>query len=81
MGRPIGARSGADTETSPALKRNLKSRHVQLIALAFFAALVTLMCFPPGYRLAVIVGPTWVTILLVAYEFKRRRRASGPSAA
>lgn len=70
------------TESALALKFRLPfARVTPWIVLAFFAALVTLMCFHPGYRLAVIVGPIWVTTLLVAYEIKRRRRASGRSAA
>ncbi|MDN3310365.1 amino acid permease [Microbacterium oryzae] len=49
------------------------------IVLVFLAAVVVLMAFSPQYRTAVIVGPVWVAILLVAYEVRARRarRADG----
>lgn len=31
------------------------------------------MALSPDYRTAVIAGPVWLGILLVAYEVKRRR--------
>lgn len=44
------------------------------IVLAFFAVLVTLMSFHPGYRTAVFVGPIWLAVLLIAYQVKKRRQ-------
>ncbi|GAA1594247.1 amino acid permease [Leucobacter chromiireducens] len=46
------------------------------LVLAFFACLLVLMCFHPGYRTAVLVGPIWLAVLLVAFEVQRRRRAA-----
>lgn len=40
--------------------------------IGFLAMVVVLMCFSDSYRVAVIVGPIWLGILLVAYELKRR---------
>jgi L-asparagine transporter-like permease len=40
--------------------------------LVFLAVVVVLMCLSPNYRVAVILGPIWLLILLVAYEVKRR---------
>ncbi|WP_316669172.1 amino acid permease [uncultured Propionibacterium sp.] len=51
------------------------------IALAFLAFIVVLLGFSPSYRVAVVVGPAWLVVLLAAYEIKRRvraRRAPGP---
>jgi AAT family amino acid transporter len=42
--------------------------------LAFLAAVVVLMCFSPGYVVAVIVGPIWIAALLAAYQVLVRRR-------
>lgn len=43
------------------------------IVLTFLAGVVVLMALSPDYRTAVIAGPVWVGVLLVAYEIKRRR--------
>lgn len=43
--------------------------------IVFLALVVVLMALSPGYRTAVIVGPVWLVVLLVAYEFKERRAA------
>ncbi|MBL3699811.1 amino acid permease [Leucobacter luti] len=40
--------------------------------LAFFVLMVVLMSFHDGYRTAVIVGPIWLAVLLIAYQLKRR---------
>lgn len=42
------------------------------VVLAFMAAVIVLMCFSPSYRIAVIVGPIWVALLLVAYQIVSR---------
>ncbi|TDP90933.1 amino acid/polyamine/organocation transporter (APC superfamily) [Leucobacter luti] len=44
------------------------------IVLSFFAVLAVLMCFHPGYRTAVIVGPIWLAALLIAYQVKQGRQ-------
>lgn len=47
--------------------------------LAFMAFVVVLMAITPAYRTAIIVGPVWLAVLLIAYEIKRRRPgASNP---
>ncbi|MBE6478457.1 MAG: amino acid permease [Propionibacteriaceae bacterium] len=45
------------------------------LVLAFMAMLVVLMALSPGYRIAIVVGPIWLIILLVAYQV----RAKAPS--
>ncbi|WP_205647451.1 amino acid permease [Agromyces badenianii] len=42
--------------------------------LAFFAVVVVIMAMSPAYRTAVIIGPIWIGILLVAFEIKTRRQ-------
>lgn len=44
------------------------------MVLAFMAIVVVLMCFLPSYRPAVIAGPIWLAILLVAYQLTHRHR-------
>ena len=44
------------------------------LVLAFMAFVVVLMCFSPSYRVAVIAGPIWLAILLVAYQLTHRHR-------
>lgn len=51
------------------------------VVLAFFAALVVLMTLHPGYRTAVIVGPIWLAVLLIAYQVKQRRQRARDLAA
>lgn len=41
--------------------------------LAFLAMIVVLMCFSSSYRVAVIAGPIWLIVLLVAYQLTQRR--------
>jgi len=42
------------------------------VVISFLALVVVLMCFSDSYRVAVIVGPIWLGVLLAAYEIKRR---------
>jgi AAT family amino acid transporter len=44
------------------------------IAIAFLMAVVVLMCFSPSYRPAVIVGPIWLAVLLIAYQITQVRK-------
>jgi len=44
------------------------------IVLAFLGGVLLLMALSPDYRTAVIAGPVWLSVLLIAYEIKRRRR-------
>ncbi|MCF2706692.1 amino acid permease [Arcanobacterium haemolyticum] len=44
-----------------------------VFVLVALAAIVVLMAFSPAYRTAVIIGPIWLIVLIVAYEVKRRR--------
>ena len=46
------------------------------VVLAFLAGVVVLMALSPDYRTAVVVGPVWVALLLVAFELKSRRRGA-----
>jgi len=46
------------------------------VVLAFLALVVVLMAVTPSYQTAVIVGPVWVGVVLLAYEATRRRRGS-----
>ncbi|MDR0488216.1 MAG: amino acid permease [Propionibacteriaceae bacterium] len=41
------------------------------LVIAFLAFVVVMMCFSPGYRIAVIIGPIWLAVLLVAYQVKK----------
>ncbi|MCL2736866.1 MAG: amino acid permease [Propionibacteriaceae bacterium] len=41
------------------------------LVIAFLAFVVVMMCFSPGYRIAVIVGPIWLAVLLIAYQVKK----------
>ncbi|WP_297317171.1 amino acid permease [Bifidobacterium indicum] len=44
------------------------------LVLAFMAFVVVLMCFSPSYRVAVIAGPIWLAVLLVAYRLTHQHR-------
>ena len=40
------------------------------------------MCFSPSYRVAVVIGPIWLAVLLIAYQLtvSRKGDAAGASA-
>ncbi|RBP99017.1 amino acid permease [Bifidobacterium xylocopae] len=42
------------------------------VLLAFMALVVILMCLSPSYRVAVIIGPIWLALLLLAYQLTAR---------
>ena len=42
--------------------------------LAFLAGVVVVMCFSPSYLVAVIVGPIWLAILLIAYQLTHGKK-------
>ena len=44
------------------------ARVMPYIVLAFLAGVVVVMCFSPSYLVAVIIGPVWLAILLIAYQ-------------
>ena len=48
------------------------------IALAFLAGVVALMALSPSYRIALVVGPIWVALLLVAHELRHRVGSGRP---
>ena len=50
------------------------ARVMPYLVLAFLACVVVAMCFSPSYRVAVIVGPVWLAVLLVAYQLTQRRK-------
>ncbi|MFT8651198.1 MAG: amino acid permease [Bifidobacterium aquikefiri] len=45
------------------------SRNVVFVSLAM---LIVLMLLSPSYRIAVLVGPIWIAVLLVAYQIRKR---------
>ena len=47
------------------------------LVLAFMALVVVLMCFSPSYRVAVVIGPIWLAVLLIAYQLTVRRKNAG----
>lgn len=49
------------------------ARWSRMIVLVFLGAIIVLMWFSPSYRIAVLVGPVWIALLLVAYEIHHRR--------
>lgn len=49
------------------------------VILAFMAMMVVVMAILPSYRIAVIVGPVWVGVLVLAWWLSRRARASHSS--
>lgn len=51
------------------------ARVMPYIVLAFLMFVVVMMCFSPSYLVAVIVGPIWIGILLIAYQVMQRRSA------
>ena len=44
------------------------------VVLAFLAGVVVVMCFSPSYLVAVIVGPIWLAILLIAYQLTHGKK-------
>ena len=44
------------------------ARVMPYIVLVFLACVVVVMCFSPSYLVAVIVGPVWLAVLLIAYQ-------------
>lgn len=48
------------------------ARVMPYIVLAFLAVVVVVMCFSPSYVVAVVVGPIWLAVLLVAYQVSHR---------
>ena len=49
------------------------ARVMPYIVLAFLMFVVVMMCFSPSYLVAVIVGPIWIGILLIAYQVMQKR--------
>ena len=50
------------------------ARVMPYIVLAFLAGVVVVMCFSPSYLVAVIIGPIWLAILLVAYQLSHGKK-------
>ena len=65
--------TGADAVRRIQFKLPL-GRVMPFIVLAFLAGVVVVMCFSPSYLVAVIVGPIWLAILLVAYQLTQVKR-------
>lgn len=51
------------------------ARVMPYIVLTFLMFVVVMMCFSPSYLVAVIVGPIWIGILLIAYQVMQKRSA------
>ena len=49
------------------------------VVLAFMALVLVLMGWSANYRTALIIGPVWVVVLLIAYEINTRRRSADRS--
>lgn len=50
------------------------------LVLAFLLFVVVMMCFSESYRVAVVIGPIWLAVLLVAYRITQRKHATIPNA-
>lgn len=74
--RKFRARIGADQVSRLEFKLPGATWMAWLV-IGFLSLVVVLMYFSPSYRIAVIVGPIWLAILLVAYELKRRTGRKG----
>ncbi|WP_317642875.1 amino acid permease [Bombiscardovia apis] len=44
------------------------------VVLAFMALVVALMFFSPSYRIALIIGPIWLALLLAAYQLAAKNK-------
>ena len=51
------------------------ARVMPYIVLTFLMFVVVMMCFSPSYLVAVIVGPIWIGVLLIAYQVMQKRSA------
>ncbi|MFT8926035.1 MAG: amino acid permease [Bifidobacterium sp.] len=51
-------------------------RWSRMVVFVSLAMLIVLMLLSPSYRIAVLVGPVWIAVLLVAYEIRRRSSSS-----
>lgn len=64
-------------EAIDAIHFKLPLAHVMpYVVLAFLACVVVVMCFSPSYLVAVIVGPIWLAVLLVAYQLTHGRKGA-----
>lgn len=51
------------------------ARITPYVVLAFLAFVVVMMCFSPSYIVAVVIGPIWLAILLIAYQLTQRKKS------
>jgi len=51
---------------------------INYVVIAFLLFVVVMMAFSPGYRPALIVGPIWLVVLLVAYQIKKAGAKKNP---
>ena len=77
----LAGRSGQDALDAIHFKLPL-AKVTPWLVLAFMALVVVLMCFSPSYRVAVVIGPIWLAVLLIAYQLtvSRKGDAAGASA-
>ena len=69
----LAGRTGKDAVDAIRFKLPL-ARVMPFVVLAFLAGVVVVMCFSPSYLVAVIVGPIWLAILLVAYQLTHGKK-------
>ena len=69
----LAGRTGRDAVDAIRFKLPL-ARVMPFVVLAFLAGVVVVMCFSPSYLVAVIVGPIWLAILLVAYQLTHGKK-------
>ena len=69
----LAGRSGKEAVDAILFKLPL-ARVMPFVVLAFLAGVVVVMCFSPSYLVAVIVGPIWLAILLIAYQLTHGKK-------
>ena len=69
----LAGRTGKEAVDAILFKLPL-ARVMPFVVLAFLAGVVVVMCFSPSYLIAVIVGPIWLAILLIAYQLTHGKK-------
>ena len=69
----LAGRTGKEAVDAILFKLPL-ARVMPFVVLAFLAGVVVVMCFSPSYLVAVIVGPIWLAILLIAYQLTHGKK-------
>ncbi len=69
----LAGRTGKEAVDAILFKLPL-ARVMPFVVLAFLAGVVVVMCFSSSYLVAVIVGPIWLAILLIAYQLTHGKK-------